>query len=50
MFERDALFEKVREAIGGLLEERGAELVEMTYGWRGSGKVLQILVDTAGGI
>ncbi len=50
MFERDVLFEKVREAIGGLLEERGAELVEMTYGWRGSGKVLQILVDTAGGI
>ena len=50
MSEYDALLEKVREAIGGILEENGAELVEMTYQWRGSGMVLQLLVDTPQGI
>ena len=50
MFAKEALLENVREAIAPLLEERGVELVDMTYGWRGSGNVLQILVDTVGGI
>ena len=50
MFAKDTLFEKIQEAIAPLLEERGVELVEMTYGWRGADNVLQILVDTVGGI
>ena len=50
MFGKEALLEKIREALAGLLEERGVELVEINYGWRGSEQVLQILVDTAEGI
>ena len=50
MSEYGVLLEKIRGAMGGILEENGTELIEMTYQWRGSGRVLQILVDTPEGI
>ena len=46
----DVLLEKIREVTASLFEAEGVEIVEMTYRYRGPQKVLQILVDTPGGI
>ncbi|MBI4435892.1 MAG: proline--tRNA ligase [Candidatus Omnitrophica bacterium] len=40
----------LREAISGILEEKQAELIEMTYRREGPQHVLRLLVDTPGGI
>ena len=50
MSEREELLERIRETVTLLVEENGAELVEMSYRWNGSQNILQLLVDTPGGI